>query len=311
MSAMHGLALRSLIRRRGISLLLALVVFSGIALSSALAWFTARQESALDEVVRDTLVHCVVTDAKGMSQDRLNMYSAEVEKLTGRREDVGCMLGRYVKNVRAKAGLNLTYPVDCRGVRILSLDSDPALSALEGVTVEFLDGWDESALGTSERLCLAPEGFVEPDEAGELWVECADALGGEFSLRVIGWVRGGPENTLYVPFFMLRGEDSEVFPTDSCSFDIADNSLLEESRAEIFRYFVEPAPENVNDGISCGIIIQDEAYIRSRDELMSGIRLLGLLTPLLLAVMAAIGFLSGYLSARRRIRSLRSCAAWA
>ena len=109
---MHGLALRSLLRRRGISLLLALVVFSGIALSSALAWFTARQESALDEVVRDTLVHCVVTDAKGMSQDRLNMYSAEVEKLTGRREDVGCMLGRYVKNVRAKAGLDLTYPVD-------------------------------------------------------------------------------------------------------------------------------------------------------------------------------------------------------
>lgn len=302
MSAMHGLALRSLIRRRGISLLLALVVFSGIALSSALAWFTARQESALDEVVRDTLVHCVVTDAKGMSQDRLNMYSAEVEKLTGRREDVGCMLGRYVKNVRAKAGLNLTYPVDCRGVRILSLDSDPALSALEGVTVEFLDGWDESALGTSERLCLAPEGFVEPDEAGELWVECADALGGEFSLRVIGWVRGGPANTLYVPFFMLRGEESEVFPTDSCSFDIADNSLLEESRAEIFRYFVEPAPENVNDGISYGVMIQDEAYIRSRDELMSGIRLLRLLTPLLLAVMAAIGFLSGYLSARRRIK---------
>lgn len=212
MSAMHGLALRSLIRRRGISLLLALVVFSGIALSSALAWFTARQESALDEVVRDTLVHCVVTDAKGMSQDRLNMYSAEVEKLTGRREDVGCMLGRYVKNVRAKAGLDLTYPADCRGVRILSLDSDPALSALEGVTVEFLDGWDESVLGTSERLCLAPEGFVEPDEAGELWVECADALGGEFSLRVIGWVRGGPANTLYVPFSCSGERKARSFP---------------------------------------------------------------------------------------------------
>lgn len=302
MSAMHSLALRSLIRRRGISLLLALVVFSGIALSSALAWFTARQETALGEVVRDTLVHCVVTDAKGMSQDRLNMYSAEVEKLTGRREDAGCMLGSYVKNVRAKAGLDLAYPADCRGVRILSLDSDPALSALEGVTVEFLDGWDESALGTSERLCLVPEGFVEPDEAGELRVECADTLGCEFSLQVIGWVKDGPENTLYVPFFMLRGEDSEAFPTDSCSFDIADNAQLEESRAEIFKYFVEPAPENVNDGISYGVIIQDEAYVRSRDELMSGIRLLRLLTPLLLAVMAAMGFLSGYLSARRRIK---------
>lgn len=48
------------------------------------------------------------------------------------------LFGRLCKNVRAKAKMSLEKPEGATLSRILSIDSDPALSQAEGVYVQFL-----------------------------------------------------------------------------------------------------------------------------------------------------------------------------
>jgi len=105
----------------------------------------------------NTTISCTVTNAKGTDSGNLQMLSAFVEMLEGKRRLRECYLDDYVKNVRAKAKMSLEKPEGATLSRILSIDSDPALSQAEGVYVRFFEGWEEEDLRKSKTIHLIAE----------------------------------------------------------------------------------------------------------------------------------------------------------
>lgn len=102
---------------------------------------------------------CVVTNPQGSNSDNLQMFSAFVDMLTGKRHERGCYLDEYVKNVRAKASFSLSQPQGMTLRRILSFDSDSALTAVAGVRISLTAGWTEAAFQTNSRVCIIPSGL--------------------------------------------------------------------------------------------------------------------------------------------------------
>lgn len=301
--ALFQVTLAALWRRKGFSILLALVAALGVFASAALQNLTARQEAAMAKMVHDTQIHCVVTDPQGVSSDNLQMLSAFVDMLIGKRHERGCYLDEYVKNVRAKASIPLDEPRDMTLRRILSFDSDSALSEVAGVHIALAEGFTEAVLQTEARVCIIPDGLetqIDPD--GQPYVSVI-LNGVPLKLQVIGTVPGGPGNVIWCPFYLKQQEGvTEAFWVESCSFDILDNLRLEECKTAIYESFVEPKLTNVNDGLSYGVLVQDETYQSTLEELRSNLSMLRLLLPILTVLCGGIGFLAAYLANRGRIR---------
>lgn len=297
--ALVGVTLTALLRRRTASLLLIAVAAACAFSAMVLQNLTLRQERALRSTVENTTISCTVTNAKGTDSGNLQMLSAFVELPLGKRRVRGCYLDDYVENVRAKAQTALEKPTGATLRRILSVDSDPALSQAEGVSVQFFDGWTEEVLRSREQVCLVPSDMLTEDRTVTLAADTDEAA----RLKIIGTVSNGPANVIYCPFFMPWSEGTSVaFLTDSCSFDIRDNQRLEESKAYIYEWFVQPKLSNQSDGLTFGVLVRDETYLRSVSELRANLSMLRLLLPLLLVICGCIGFFASFLATRGRTR---------
>ena len=303
--ALRRLTLAVLWRRRGASLLLIAVAALGVFASTALHSLSARQEAAMAELERNARIQCVVTTAQGKNSNNLKMISVLVDMLLGARHERGCYLDEYVRDVRALASAPLDIPAETELRRILSFDSDASLSAVEGASIRLAEGWEESAFRTDQRVCLIPEGMeAQPGPDGALYVSTREKMTGvSVDLQVIGTVSGGPGNVIWCPFRVQRQEGvSEAFQVDSCSFDIGDNTRLEECRAAIYETFVEPKLSNVGDFMTYGVLVQDETYLATMEEFRSNLSLLRVLLPVLMALCGGISFFAAYLTTRGRVR---------
>lgn len=263
MNALQIVTIRSIWRGRGVSVLLVAVVLAGVFSSMLLHNLIRRQEDAIVEMVENTTISCVVTNPQGTDSGNLQMISAFVDMLAGLRHERGCYLDEYVKNVRAVATTPLEAPKNYTLRRIYSLDSDPHLSPVEGASVQFFEGWEESVLKSRERVCLVGDNastVVASDGACHITVELAHWE--PVDLTVIGTVTGGPEGVIYVPFYIEFAQGiSDAFSVDSCSFDIRDNTHLEESKAELYKTFIQPNLSQQPDGLQYGLLVQDETYL--------------------------------------------------
>lgn len=297
--ALGRVTLRALFRR-WVSVLLLIAVAAASALSAMILQnLTVRQESALSSTVANTTISCTVTNAKGTDSGNLQMLSAFVEMLAGKRRQRGCYLDDYVKNVRAKAKMPLEKPQGATLCRILSLDSDTALSQAEGVYVRFFNGWEEGVLRGQEQVCLVSSDLVTEGE----YITIAADRGESARLRIIGTVTNGPSNVVYCPYFMPWSEGISVaFLTDSCSFDIRNNQNLEESKAYIFKWFVPPDLGNQADGLTFGVLVHDETYRKSLSEIQANLSMLRLLLPILFVICGCIGFFASFLATRGRTK---------
>lgn len=302
--ALYRVTLAAMWRRKKASLLLILVAAASVFVSVFLQSLITRQEKAIETMIRDTAIQCIVTDARGANVDYLQMPNGFVDRLLGLRHEQGCYLDESVKNVRAKASMKLTSPKDATLRRILNFASDPALSAAEGSEVQMLDGWTEEAFLTDEKICLIPAGMQpQEDEDGNLYMKVSMEDGVELKLQVVGIVRGGAGNVIWCPFYLQRVEGlAELVWVESCSFDIADNTKIEECKAGIFETFCEPNLANTTDIYTFGVLVQDETYQSTLKELRSNVSMLRLLLPVLTVLCIGIGFLAGYLTTRGRVR---------
>lgn len=298
-SALILVTLKAALRRWGASLLLAAVAAAGTFTAMVLENLTVRQEQALDNTIVNTKISCTVTNAKGTDSGNLQMLTAFVEMLDGRRRERGCYLDDYVTNVRAKAQSQLEFPQGATLRRILSIDSDPALSPAEGVSVQFYEGWSEEVLRGTEQVCLVPLDMVTEDG----YLDVSAGAGEGARLKIIGTVSGGPSTVIYCPFYMPWEEGTFVaFPTDSCSFDIRDNRKLEESKEAIYEWFAEPDLSNQLDGLTFGVLIQDESYLKNINEIQANLSMLRLLLPVLIVLCGCIGFFASFLATRGRTK---------
>lgn len=291
-------------RRKKVSLLLILVAAVSVFFAVFVQNLTKRQEAAIETMIRDTAIQCVVTDAKGANVDYLQMPNGFVDRLMGLRHEQGCYLDESVKNVRAKSSMRLIIPKDATLRRILNFASDMALSPAEGAQVQMLDGWTEEAFLTEQKVCLIPEGMqTQTEEDGNEYVTVTVEDHVELKLQVIGVVSGGTANAVWCPFYLRRFENlSELVWVESCSFDIADNTRIEECKADIYETFIEPNLANDNDWTTFGVLVQEETYQNTLRELRSNLSMLRLLLPVLTALCVGIGFLAGYLTTRGRMR---------
>ena len=292
-------------RRKGASLLLLLLSALGVFSAALLQNLALRQQESMTEMIKNTLIRCIVTDANGVLSDNLAMPASYVDRLLGGWHDRGCYLDEAVKNVRAKSAMPLNSPRDVTLCRILSLASDSAFDEVSGAQAVFFDGWSEDALAGTERVCLLPE-FMLPqartDGDGSLWL---DVSAGEVntSLRVIGTVSGQTGGTVWCPLYIqLRDGISESFRIDRCSFDIRDNARLEENKKIFYDTFVSPKLANTSGETKFGVFINDEEFTGSVREFESNLKTLRLLSPILLVLFAGVGFLAAYLTTRGRKR---------
>ena len=303
-SALRRLTLAVLWRRKGSSALLVSAATLGVFASAALYSLAARQEATMAELEQNARIQCVVTSARGQNSGNLEMISAFVDMLVGLRHERGCYLDEYVRDVRAKATTPLDEPQGMKLRRILSFDSDSALSAMEGASVQMLEGWEESVFRTDQRVCLVPEDLetrTGPDGTRCVTVGMED--GAPVDLQVIGTVSGGPGDVIWCPFYLQRQEGvSEAFLVESCSFDIGDNARLEECKAAIFETFVEPGISNTGGALTFGVLVQDETYLATMEEFRSNLSLLRILLPVLMALCGGISFFAAYLTTRGRVR---------
>lgn len=102
-SALRRMTLAVLWRRRGVSLLLLLLAALGVFSAALLQNLALRQERSMADMIENTPIRCVVTNAQGASSDRLGMNSSFVDMLMGYRHERGCYADEAAKNVRAKA----------------------------------------------------------------------------------------------------------------------------------------------------------------------------------------------------------------
>ncbi len=302
--ALRRLTLAVLWRRKGSSALLMAVAALGVFASAALYSLSARQEAAMAELEQNARIQCVVTSAQGQNSSNLGMISAFVDMLMGMRHERGCYLDEYVRDVRTLAAMPLQEPADMELRRILSFDSDSALSAVEGASIELQEGWEETVFRTDQRVCLVPEGLeARPGPDGALYVTAAAEDGMPVDLQVIGTVSGGPGDVIWCPFYVQRQEGlSEAFLVESCSFDIGDNARLDECKAAIFETFVEPKLSNTGGSITYGVLVQDETYLAAMGEFQANLSLLRMLLPVLIALCGGISFFAAYLTTRGRVR---------
>lgn len=299
MGSLSGVTWRAMWRRWVSALLLIAVAAMGACGAVVLQNLTVRQENARREAVSNTKINCVVTNARGTDSGNLQMLSAFVEMLEGKRRERGCYLDDYVTNIRAKATISLEKPKGAALRRILSIDSDPALHEVEGAVVAFEEGWTEDVLRGKELVCLVSSDL----KTGADSITISQTQGQKTDLHIIGTVTGGPGNTIYCPYFMpyIEGQ-SAAFMTDSCSFDIRDNDRLEETKEEIYKWFVEPKLSNQMDGLTFGVLVQDEIYQNTLSEIRDNLSMLRLMQPVLFVLCGGIGFFASYLATRGRTK---------
>ena len=297
--ALVGVTLIAVLRRWIASLLLVAVAATGAFSTMVLQNLTIRQETALSNTIANSTISCTVTDAKGTDSGNLQMFSAFVEMLEGKRRLRGCYLDDYVKNVRAKAEMPLEKPAEASLRRILSIDSDPTLSQVEGASVLFFDDWTEESLRGLEQICLVPSDMVTEDGFITISADMEEPV----RLKIIGTVTNGPSNVIYCPYFMPWDEGISVaFLTDSCSFDIRNNQNLEESKEYIYEWFVQPNLSNQIDGMTFGVLVHDETYQKNIAEIQANLSMLRLLLPILIVICGCIGFFASFLATRGRTK---------
>ncbi len=334
--AMLGLFFRVLLRRVMVSLLLMLLSGFGVFAALFLDQAVMRQEKALEDALDHIEVKCTVTSSDGVLTDGINL-SAQLlptlrgvtgegleviwgEKLWGERAPaLAGLAAEHITDLRAMAVSSMakhskTHP-DYEEIErriILNLASDPLL-AEPGVKVSFIEGWDETAfadqIGLYAVCLITPDVKTETDADGREYV--AYNIPGKpndyYRLQVIGRVEGVGETMLWTPMGLQieRNGRSLLSLTnfDSCSFVIADNRRLEEARAFLLGMFFDATlPEMEREFHDYGIIIDDADLLTVQRELTATLALLRWLTPMLIALYAAIGFFGSYLPVRGRVR---------
>ena len=79
----------AMMRRKRWTILLILIALLETGAAMVLCMLAARQESALEKTIDNTVIPCVVTDAYGLNQDNLHMATGFVDLLCGLRHERG------------------------------------------------------------------------------------------------------------------------------------------------------------------------------------------------------------------------------
>lgn len=204
-----------------------------------------------------------------------------MDKSSENRETTQLSLSEYLKDVRIKMsyrikqlnGSSVTRPQGGNYpdlIGITSIPSDERLLPENGCEITWYEGYDESAFGGEELVCLVPVGKVEEYDNGNgetvlyffyAWGRMENGTYVEVSrteyectLKIVGTYTEGDKISIYCPFSIIEqvyaGLDERPSP-DSISATLTDNLLLDEFRekASFFYSNLSENDQTASDGI--------------------------------------------------------------
>lgn len=316
--------------RRGVASGLCVALLLG-----ALGWFSclyfrfledkAREMEAAYEQVDITVVISNIqgtqTDDLGIFDYILDCFLSDRYVYQGVEQEVA--FSSYVRDVRAKATLFYGTETAQRLVGLTCPEAAPELSALEGTTVYYLEGWDAEAFGGEAACCLVPQAQFEtltPDGNGIFWASFSvreapvSADGIDTRMPVMGYYSGEGERVYcsWSAIAALYRELGKNIQGDSLSATVRDNRKLEEFRELLGRYFgkVDPAgrpqktesTHHIENYYHFAATVHDETLRQTLNELNRNLLTLRRLLPLVLALEWAVAFAAcaAWIQARRR-----------
>lgn len=243
---------------------------------------------------------------KGVADPQLDVYLKEL-KMETRCQLTGQYLKYELSGITSHKASDQTDP-DC------------------GAAVTYFDGYDESFFATDARCCLVPEEFYANEvnqETRELTVVARGyseiehkTVEAKRTLTVVGTYRSNrTDATIFCPYVVVDGVLRELAAdrkTSSISGVLKDNSMLEEFKEAVGRWFAEPNPTGEqtpwgrlgNKYYLYAMDIQDEVLERVTRSYAASIFINEASALLVLAFSAAAGFLIGFLLIRSRKREI-------
>lgn len=158
---------------------------------------------------------------------------------------------------------------------------------------QWLEGWDESLFQQEERVCLAPvaSGYLPGDTA---MLECV--TGDVIELLVVGCYEGGGDDAdLYyycsIPALKsILGELGKSFSYCKMEMELQNLAHIDQFKAQMKELGLEES--------AARLMINDSLLRQVTDQLRQQIRLMERILPVLLLLVAAIGFGLSFLLAR-------------
>lgn len=337
--------------RRTPVLALAVLVLAAVvsAVLCNLQHANEEERARYDEVYQTIPVTLTVTNLSGTQQDNLHApwFVYGVFETDSQYEP---NFSRYIRNLNIKIShyVSATSMSDSDNsydlVGLSALSAYRGLSAENGVSITWLDGFDDSILMGDATFCVVPQEMYEKQQAkGEQLIlyfrqsffnldNPEEPLVTELELpvKIAGYYVGGNGRNIYCSYklveqvYVRQGKTVEV---DSVSATLCDNNLLEEIKQLRAAWFAEPkgtgtqtpwgqivyayypnAPVDWNmkyyDYYPYALDIDDELLLHTAEVMENSIKTNQLVATVVLLLSAGIGFFLGFLIVRARKREI-------
>ncbi len=290
---------------------------------------SAQRELQNYALVYDTIpVKLTVTNLMGTNIEDLHAPSWVVDVLT----EPYYNLTQYVQEVCVKSSYHADKIKETDGeADLIGLSTAKGISALDpmlGAHVVWNEGYDESILRSDENVCLIPSGLpVEGETVTVVFLRESDtdSPGGfaqleyHIKMKIVGTYAGGidPDGmpTIYCSLETVRcayAANAEKSVIDSVSAVLSNNHKLEEFRAALSEWFVEPNPtgkktpwDKMNYEYYPYALDVDDTVLQQTTKVLENSMLVNRIAGVLILVLStAAGFLIGFLTVRSRKREV-------
>ena len=307
---------------------LAVLLFGAIIAGAICGLHAANEEAARNyETVYHTIpVKLTVTNLSATRSTDLEAPGWVLDVFTGESvypRDISA----YVKDISVKCSHRIDkvngISVAANLVGISRLESVGELSSESGGSVNWWDGYDETAFDQGGAVCIVPESMLGLLEEGttELVMDFSytqeygykETVERQYTLAVAGTYSGS--GSVYCPYrqveqvYISLGEEREI---DSLSATLVDNDLLEELRSVSTYWF--PAPNAKGTQTPWGkygfeyypyaLDINDDLLVKTATTMQNTITVNRVCGAVIYVLSAGAGFLIGFLMVRSRKREI-------
>lgn len=351
---MFGFTIKAMFQRTMTCvLLIALALFGTLGLL-LLSGFLEAQHIALEAAYDNTVINGMICNPRGNMRYSLKIprqlyelfYSAPLNELVDNVSlytEAPLYTGKpFVElidgsdspsDADAETANNVIAAANIIIAGITKTQAVSELSAMNGVSIAYFDGYDESAFESDKDVCIIPANLLSyavkrEDESYGLTVvterqyEIEDPVTGEkrFEIErytkevtVIGEFSSVSSRYIYMPFKaydnwlvfeerILEIDRNNIVSgkTDSLEFTVKDNHRISELGKLLLNNFSEPDLHAEGDSGQFSFKILDDIFNESIAKLNQNISLLKTIIPILYVLSSAVGFLTCFLSMRLR-----------
>lgn len=300
------------------------------ALTAVLCGLHASAQNELQnyELVYDTIpVKLTVTDLMGANTSDLEAPEWVADTLA----EPYYNLYKYARDVDVRSSFPFSHCEEIAGdgelIGLTMIKDVAALDPMLGGQVNWYDGYDESILRSEEMVCLIPSSeqvdsdtitliFYRKDQDRPNSTEVSEY---RMKVTIAGTYVGGRNldggTTLYCSLEVLKcvyPANGESFKIDSVSATLSDNHLLDDLRAELSEWFVEPNTTGKKtpwgkmryEYYPYALDIDDSLLHQTTQILQNSMLFNQIAGVMVLVLSTGAGFLIGFLIVRSRKREI-------